>query len=323
MTEILTGLPFESNPDLLVGIETSDDAGVYRLTSEIALIQTLDFFTPIVNDPYDFGRIAAANSLSDVYAMGGKPLTAMNIVCFPVKEMDKTVLRSILEGGLEIIHKAGAVMVGGHSVDDPEIKYGLSVTGIVHPERFLTNAGAKPGDLLVLTKPLGTGILATALKGRMLDEKTTTMVTELMATLNKDAAEVMTEIGVNACTDITGFGLLGHALEMAKASKVGMCIYADKVPIISEAITFASMGMVPIGSHLNQKFCSHHLDIDSKIDPILIDLLGDAQTSGGLLISVPASRCNDLIQKLLERNTPVADVVGEVLSEPIGVIQIR
>jgi selenide,water dikinase len=323
LTEILTGLPFESNPDLLVGIETSDDAGVYRLTSGIALIQTLDFFTPIVNDPYDFGRIAAANSLSDVYAMGGKPLTAMNIVCFPVKEMDKTVLRSILEGGLEIIHKAGAVMVGGHSVDDPEIKYGLSVTGIVHPERFLTNAGAKPGDLLVLTKPLGTGILATALKGRMLDGKTTTMVTELMATLNKDAAEVMTEIGVNACTDITGFGLLGHALEMVKASKIGMRIYADKVPIISEAITFASMGMVPVGSHLNEKFCSHHLDIASTIDPLIVDLLADAQTSGGLLISVPASRCNDLIQKLLERNTPVADVVGEVLSEPVGVIQIR
>jgi selenide, water dikinase len=320
---VLNGLPLQSDPNLLVGIETSDDAGVYRLTSEIALIQTLDFFTPIVNDPYDFGRVAAANSLSDVYAMGGKPLTTMNIVCFPIKEMDKTILRSILEGGLEIIHKAGAVMVGGHSVEDPELKYGLSVTGIVHPKLFLTNAGAKPGDLLVLTKPLGTGILATALKGRMLDEKTTISITELMATLNKDAAEVMTEIGVNACTDITGFGLLGHALEIAKASKVGMCIYADKVPIIPEAITFASMGMVPIGSHLNQKFCSRHLDIDSKIDPILIDLLGDAQTSGGLLISVPTSRCNDLIQKLLERKTPAADVVGEVLSEPVGVIQIR
>lgn len=320
---MLNGLPLQSDPNLLVGIETSDDAGVYRLTSEIALIQTLDFFTPIVNDPYDFGRIAAANSLSDVYAMGGKPLTTMNIVCFPIKEMDKTILRSILEGGLEIIHKAGAVMVGGHSVEDPELKYGLSVTGIVHPEHFLTNAGAKPGDLLVLTKPLGTGILATALKGRMLDEQTTISITELMATLNKDAAEVMTEIGVNACTDITGFGLLGHALEIAKASKIGMCIYADKVPIISEAMTFASIGMVPIGSHLNQKFCSRHLDIDSKIDPILIDILGDAQTSGGLLISVPANRCNDLIQKLLERNTPAADVVGEVLREPVGVIQIR
>jgi selenide,water dikinase len=320
---VLKDLPFETNPHLLVGIETSDDAGVYRLTPEIAIIQTLDFFTPIVNDPYDFGRVAAANSLSDVYAMGGKPLTAMNIVCFPIKEMDKTILRSILEGGLEIIHKAGAVMVGGHSVEDPELKYGLSVTGIVHPEHFLTNAGAKPGDLLVLTKPLGTGILATALKGRMLDEKTTSKITELMASLNKDAAEVMIEVGVNACTDVTGFGLLGHSLEMAKGSKVGIRIYADKVPVIAEALTYASMGMVPVGSHLNQKFCSCHLDIDSKKDPLLIDILGDAQTSGGLLISVPANRCNELIQKLKEKNVPSADVVGEVLSEPVGVIQIR
>jgi len=319
----LTGLPFESNPDLLVGIETSDDAGVYRLTPEIAIIQTLDFFTPIVNDPYDFGRVAAANSLSDVYAMGGKPLTTMNIVCFPIKEMDKTILRSILEGGLEIIHKAGAVMVGGHSVEDPELKYGLSVTGIVHPEHFLTNAGAKPGDFLVLTKPLGTGILATALKGRMLDENTTTKITELMATLNKDAAEVMTEVGVNACTDITGFGLLGHSLEMAKGSKVGIRIYADKVPIISEALTYASMGMVPVGSHLNQKFCSRHLDIDSTIDPLVVDLFTDAQTSGGLLISVPASRSNELTQKLLEKKVPSAAVIGEVVNEPIGIIQIR
>jgi selenide,water dikinase len=320
---VLSGLPLQSDPNLLVGIETSDDAGVYRLSPEIALIQTLDFFTPIVNDPYDFGRIAAANSFSDVYAMGGKPLTAMNIVCFPVKEMDKTILRSILEGGLDIIHKAGAVMVGGHSVEDPELKYGLSVTGTVHPEDFLTNARAKPGDLLVLTKPLGTGILATALKGRMLEEKTTIKITELMATLNREAAEVMMEVGVNACTDITGFGLLGHSLEMAKGSKVGIRIYADKVPIISEALTYASMGMVPVGSHLNQKFCSHHLDIDSKIDPLLIDLFGDAQTSGGLFISVPENRCDEFTRKLSEKKVPTVAVVGEVVREPVGVIQIR
>ena len=320
---MLSGLPLQTDPNLLVGIETSDDAGVYRLSPEIALIQTLDFFTPIVNDPYDFGRIAAANSFSDVYAMGGKPLTAMNIVCFPVKEMDKSVLRAILEGGLDIIHKAGAVMVGGHSVEDPELKYGLSVTGIVHPEQFLSNAGARPGDLLVLTKPLGTGILATALKGRMLDEKTTAKITELMATLNREAAEVMIEVGVNACTDITGFGLLGHSLEMAKASKVGIRLYADKVPIIPEALTYASMGMVPVGSHLNQKFCSHHLDIASTIDPLIIDLLGDAQTSGGLFISVPENKCDELTLKLLEKKVPAVVVVGEVVREPVGIIQIR
>ncbi len=283
----------------------------------------VDFFTPIVNDPFDFGRIAAANSLSDVYAMGGKPLTTMNIVCFPIKEMDKMILRSILEGGLEIIHKAGAIMVGGHSIDDPELKYGLSVTGIVHPERFLTNAGSKPGDFLVLTKPLGTGILATALKGRMLDDPTTRKVTEIMAALNKDAAEVMEEVGVNSCTDITGFGLLGHALEMAKASNVGMRIYADKVPVIPEALTFASMGMVPVGSHLNQKYCSRHLDISSSIDPLLVNIFADAQTSGGLLISVPGPKSNDLVQKLQERKIPSADIIGEVVSEPAKVIQIR
>jgi selenide, water dikinase len=323
LTDILNGLTFRKDPNLLVGIETSDDAGVYKITPDIALIQTVDFFTPIVNDPYDFGRIAAANSLSDVYAMGGKPLTTMNIVCFPIKEMDKMILRSILEGGLEIIHKAGAIMVGGHSVDDPELKYGLSVTGIVHPERLLTNAGSKPGDFLVLTKPLGTGILATALKGRMLDAPTTRKVTEIMAALNKDAAEVMEEVGVNSCTDITGFGLLGHALEMAKASNVGMRIYAAKVPVIPEALTFASMGMVPVGSHLNQKYCSHHLDISSSIDPLLVNIFADAQTSGGLLISVPGPKCNDLIQKLQERITPSANIIGEVVSEPAKVIQIQ
>jgi len=320
---VLRGLPLHSDPNLLVGIETSDDAGVYRISPEMALIQTLDFFTPIVNDPYDFGRIAAANSFSDVYAMGGKPLTAMNIVCFPVKELDKVILRSILEGGLDVIHKAGAVMVGGHSVEDPELKYGLSVTGVVHPERVLTNASAKAGDVLILTKPLGTGVLATALKGGKLDEELTIKLAELMATLNKDAAEVMTEIGVHACTDITGFGLLGHALEMAKASSVCIRIYADKVPVISEAIDFASMGMIPEGSHLNQKFCSQHLDISHDLEPVIGDILADAQTSGGLLISVSEEKADQLLQRLIDRNTPAVSLIGEVLSEPKGMIQVR
>lgn len=316
-------MPLEVNPDLLVGTERWADAAIYRLTSDIALVQTVDFFTPIVNDPYDFGRIAAANSFSDVYAMGGKPVTAMNIVCFPIKDMDRTILRSILEGGLEVIHKAGAVMAGGHSVEDPELKYGLSVTGIVHPARFITNEGSKPGDLLLLTKPLGTGILATALKARRLDEKTIHYVTEVMATLNKDASEVMAEVGVNSCTDITGFGLLGHTLAMAKASNVGMRIYVNKVPFIPEAVTFASMGLIPAGSHMNERFCSKHLDITPGLDPVMIDLLADAQTSGGLLISVPEERANILVDRLLKRGTPAAHIVGEVLSEPAGVIQIR
>lgn len=247
----------------------------------------------------------------------------MNIVCFPIKELDKVILRTILEGGLDVIHKAGAVMVGGHSVEDPELKYGLSVTGVVHPKRILTNANAKPGDILILTKPLGTGILATALKGGKLNEDLTIKLTELMATLNKDAAEAMTEIGVNACTDITGFGLLGHALEMARASNVCLRIYSDKVPVISEAINFASMGMIPEGSHLNQKFCFKHLDISSELDPIIGDILADAQTSGGLLISVSEEKAHQLLQMLMDRNTPAASVIGEVLSEPKEMIQVR
>lgn len=306
-----------------MGIETADDAGVYRLTPDIALIQTVDFFTPIVNDPYDFGRIAAANSLSDVYAMGGTPLTCMNIVCFPVRDMDKMILRAVLEGGLDIVHQAGAIMVGGHSVEDPELKYGLSVTGIVHPERFLTNAGARPGDLLVLTKPLGTGILATALKGKMISDQTEAMVTEIMAALNKDAAEAMQDTGANACTDITGFGLIGHGLEMAKASGVCIRLYADSVPIIPEAKTFASMGMVPGGSRRNEKFCAAHLDVEPDIDPLIINIFADAQTSGGLLISVSPKRADELVRKLIDRNTPSSHIVGEVLPEPSGVIQIR
>lgn len=311
----------KEDPDLLLGIDASDDAGVYRLTDELALIQTLDFFTPIVNDPFDFGRIAAANALSDVYAMGGRPLTAMNIVCFPIKDMDKSVLRSILEGGLEMIHKADAVMVGGHSVEDPELKYGLSVTGIVHPQKFLTNAGARPGDLLVLTKPLGTGILATALKAGELDEKTTGYITGLMATLNKDAAEAMAEVGVNACTDITGFGLLGHCLEMAMASNIGIKIDTKKVPIIPEAKTFASIGFVPGGSYTNQKYCRKQLEIGPSVDPILLDIMSDPQTSGGLLISVPEDKAPGLLQKLKAKNVPVANIIGSVVEKMPGIIQ--
>lgn len=298
------------------------DAAIYRLTDDIAIVQTLDFFTPIVNEPYDFGRIAAANAFSDIYAMGGKPLTAMNIVCFPINDMDKSILRAIIEGGLEIIHKAGAVMAGGHSVQDAELKYGLSVTGIVHPKKFVTNEGAKPGDILILTKPIGTGVLSTALKARKLDEGARKYITELMATLNKEASEIMCEIGVNACTDITGFGLLGHSINMAMASNVGIKIYIDKVPFIKEAIDFASMGLIPAGSYMNQRFCSNKIMIKPNIDTAYIDLLADAQTSGGLLISVSPDRAEMLIQRLREKNTPSYEVIGEVISEPKGVIQV-
>lgn len=296
---------------------------MYRLTDEIALIQTLDFFTPIVDDPYDFGRIAAANSLSDVYAMGGRPLTAMNIVCFPIKDMDGSVLRSILKGGLETVERAGAVLVGGHSVEDPELKYGLSVTGTVHPRDLLTNAGARPGDLLVLTKPLGTGILATALKAELLDRDLTGQITEMMAALNKDAAEAMTEVGANACTDITGFGLLGHCLEMAAASSVSMKIYSGKVPLIPQARAFASMGLIPGGGYANRKFCAKDLELDPSVEPILVDIMCDPQTSGGLLISVSREKAPLLVQRLSEKKSPAAHIIGEVVEEKPGIALLR
>lgn len=305
-----------------MGIDTSDDAGVYKLTDEIALIQTVDFFTPIVDDPFEFGRIAAANALSDVYAMGGKPLTAMNIVCFPIKTMDKMALRAILEGGIEVVSKAGAVIAGGHSVEDNEIKYGLSVTGIAHPDRFLTNAGAQVGDVLVLTKPIGTGVLSTALKAGMLDDKNTRHIIEIMAELNKNACEAMKGLDVHACTDITGFGLLGHALEMAKASKVCINIHAGAVPVLKEAYHFASMGFVPEGSHANQKFCRHQLDVKEGVDPVLLDLLADAQTSGGLLVALPEAQAHLYIEKLSMLGTYAHHVIGEVAGDLAGFINV-
>lgn len=313
----------ERHPDLLLGAENWADATIYRITSEVALVQTLDFFTAIVNDPYDFGRIAAANSLSDVYAMGGRPLTAMNICCFPAKKMDKGVFRDILRGGVDVVHKSGAVLAGGHSVEDSELKFGLSVTGIVHPDRFLTNDRAKPGDKLILTKPLGTGILSAALKARKLDEKATAYITTIMAELNKGAAEAMMEVGVNAATDVTGFGLIGHAFEMARASKVGMRLQVGQVPIIPEALAFASKGYIPAGTRNNRQFCSKYVDISTGLDTLLIDVLADAQTSGGLLISVPEKKTDLLIKKLMENKTPTASVIGEVTSGPAGVIQVN
>jgi selenide,water dikinase len=308
----LSELPTENDPRLLVGRETSDDAGVYRLSDDTALIQTVDFFTPIVNNPYDFGRIAAANALSDVYAMGGRPLTAMNIVCFPLNRLDKSILKEILRGGLEKIHEAGAVLVGGHSIDDLELKYGLSVTGVVHPDRVLTNAGAQPGDALILTKPIGTGVLATAIKGGLLSEAVTRHATEVMATLNRAAAEAMTLHPVNGCTDITGFGLLGHVLEVALASKVEITIDVERVPLLPEVHDLAGMGLIPAGSYSNRNFCAHHVLIPDNLDPLLLDLLADAQTSGGLLIFLPQAAAPSLVADLHARGVIDAVVIGEV-----------
>jgi selenide,water dikinase len=304
-----------ADPNLIVGLEKADDAGVYRLTDDLAIVQTVDFFTPVVDDPYIFGQIAVANALSDVYAMGGKPLTAMNIVCFPVKTLDISVLRDILRGGIDKLREAGVVLVGGHSVDDPELKYGLSVTGTVHPKKVLTKGGAKPGDHLILTKPIGTGIINTAAKGRMAGEEVIETVARSMAALNKAASEVMLRVGVNACTDITGFGLLGHACEMIEGSEVGLKIRSVSVPVFAQTLGLARMGMIPGGTYRNKEFRSGMVDAAGIAD-VMLDIFFDPQTSGGLFMSVGADKAGLVLTGLKEAGVADAAIVGEVVSHP-------
>ena len=315
-------MPLESHPDLLVGLGTADDAGVFRLTGEIALIQTLDFFTPIVNDPYLFGRIAAVNALSDVYAMGGRPLTAMNICCFPVKDLPVETFREILRGGMDAVHEAGAVLAGGHSVEDSELKYGLSVTGVVHPDKVVTNAGLKAGQALVLTKPLGTGIIATALKAGLASPRAVEQAVAVMTALNAPAAEVMAACAVSGATDITGFGLLGHALELAQASGVGIVFQAEAVPIIPEASDMAAMGLVPLGSHANKEFCAHMVRTQGPAQEILMDLMADAQTSGGMLMGLDPERVDEALALLAQRGVR-GSVIGRAVKEDPGTITVR
>ncbi len=305
-----------------MGASTADDAGVFQLSEDVALVQTVDFFTPIVNDPYLFGRVAAANALSDVYAMGGTPLTAMNICCFPIKDHPPEVFRRILAGGLETVHAAGAVLAGGHSVEDPELKYGLAVTGLVHPKKIISNAGLAPGQKLILTKPLGTGVLATALKAGLLSPVALQEMTAAMTSLNDQAAEVMRLMGVRGATDITGFGLLGHALELAAASRVCLAIEAASVPIMTQARDLAAMGMVPLGSHRNKAFCSHSISIGPGVDELLLDLMADAQTSGGILMGVAADKAHRALDELAERGVKGV-LIGEVLEGLAGTLEIR
>jgi len=314
-------LPAIQDPRVLVGIDTSDDAGVYLLNDETALIQTLDFFTPIVDDPYLFGQIAAANSLSDVYAMGGKPLTAMNIVMFPVGCLEADVLLAILSGGQQKIAEAGAVLVGGHTIDDDEPKYGLSVTGIAHPSKILTNAGAQPGDALVLTKAIGTGVLNTALRANLFAAGVMAAA-ESMAQLNRYAAEVMEKYAVNACTDITGFGLLGHAFEMSAGSGVEMELYGAAIPLLPEAAEAARMGLVPGGAYSNREYLKH-VTLDPSIPVNIQDLCYDPQTSGGLLISLPEGQVLNLLKDLHAAGVLAATCIGRVTGFGTGEIHVK
>ena len=313
----MLGLNFESDERILAGMGNSEDAAIVRFPDGKALVQTLDFFTPIVNDPFRFGQIAAANSLSDVYAMGGVPYVAMNIVCFPIATMDVSILREILRGGLLKVQEAGAMLVGGHSVQDKEIKYGLSVSGFVDPDRYATNAGLRPGDVLILTKPIGTGVLATAIKGNWEGcEGFEEDVYRWASRLNRVPGEAVARFRLKAATDITGFGLGGHALEMATASDCSISIDVSSVPIMDHALDLARVGLLPLGSHANKHFCHKTVEASSALDPVLLDLMYDAQTSGGMLLGVPPELLSD-VRAWLRDGGEMAAEIG-VVAPPRG-----
>lgn len=313
LTEVLKNLPNLQDERLLVGYDSSDDACVYRINEELAVIQTVDFFTPIVDDPYLYGQIAAANALSDVYAMGGQPRLAMNLLCVPGC-LPKETIRKILEGGHDKAREAGCVVAGGHTIQDHEPKYGLSVTGFVHPERILKNIGAQPGDVLVLTKPLGTGILTTGAKVDWVSGEDYTALVHSMATLNAKSGKDVTETAsVHACTDVTGFGLLGHGLEMAKGSDVTIRIRTKDLPLLSGAKELAEMGIVPTGAYRNMDHVKPFLKVSDSVEQSLADICADPQTSGGLLVALPEADAQGLLEKL-RRHAPRSAIVGRVES---------
>ncbi|TFG09973.1 selenide, water dikinase SelD [Candidatus Thorarchaeota archaeon] len=323
LEEVLRGLPIPDDPAILVGVETADDAAVYRLDKEHAIVGTVDFFTPIVDDPYWFGAISAANSLSDIYAMGAKPLFALSVVGFPSNRLPLSVLHDILRGAQDKAQEAGISIIGGHTVDDTEPKYGLAVTGIVHPDKVLKNSTAMPGDVLILTKPLGLGIITTAIKRDLVEKSVAEEARELMAELNRDAAEAMNKIGVNACTDITGFGLLGHLREMALGSQVDVELNSGSVPVLREARALAGANVVPGGTLDNLAYVRPYVSFDVAVPEVDRILLADAQTSGGLLISIPESRAENLMKQLHDRGVKWAAVIGRVISEGQGRIVVK
>ena len=312
----------EPVPELLVGLDTSDDAGVYQLTDSIALIQTVDYFTPIVDDPYMFGQITAANALSDVYAMGGEPKTVLNIVGFPIKKLGAEMLSDILRGAADKVKEAGAITVGGHSIDDQEPKFGLSVTGIVHPDKVWKNVGAEPGDVLVLTKPIGVGIITTGIKRSVVTPEQEQIVTETMAALNKVAAEVLTEYHPHAVTDITGFGLLGHGSEMARGSNVSFEFSLSQVPVLEGALELAKNGVVPGGSKANHKWLAEDV-VYEEILPEEQLLLCDAITSGGLFVALSEPEAAEYVAKLRASGLAYASIVGRVTEKKEKYIYVQ
>ncbi len=315
--------PSVSDANVIVGLDSPDDAGVYRISEDVAIVQTVDFFTPIVDDPYWFGAIAAANALSDVFAMGGRPITALNLVGFPITKLDKRILAEILRGGADKVREAGAVILGGHSIDDPEPKFGLSVTGVVHPGKIGAKAGARPGDVLVLTKPIGIGVITTAIKRGAATPDDAAEAIRVMATLN-NVVDVLEPFDVRGLTDITGFGLLGHASEVARESKVGMRIYSSKVPVLPSTYTYADQGIFPGGSKNNYKFLTsrEYVAFDPAIDQTQQMILCDAVTSGGLFIAVAADKAEALVAALKQKGTIVAEIIGEAVADHPGKIVV-
>jgi selenide,water dikinase len=319
---LLRDLPPITDPNVLVGTETADDAAVYRLDDETALVLTTDFFTPIVDSPYDFGAVAAANALSDVYAMGARPLTALNLVGFP-EALDPSILREILRGGADKAKEAGIDLVGGHTIKTDEPIYGLAVTGTVRPAQVVRNAGGKPGDALVLTKPLGIGIITTASKNDQDSLGAISQVVGLMATLNRSAGAAMSHVGVHAATDVTGFGLLGHLRNLTLASKVGATLWLDAVPVVDAAWTYVRAGIAPGGTHANWRFLNDWVRYEDGVDKAAQLVLCDAQTSGGLLIAVAQDRADRLVEELTSRGAPCAARIGQLTEGPAGRMTIE
>ncbi|OFW28429.1 MAG: selenide, water dikinase SelD [Acidobacteria bacterium RIFCSPLOWO2_02_FULL_65_29] len=308
-------LPVSDHPDLIVGTETSDDAGVFRLRPDLAVVNTVDFFTPIVDDPYVFGQIAAANALSDVYAMGGDPVTAMNIVAFPTGTLDIAVLGDILRGGAERVKEAGAVVVGGHSIIDTELKFGMAVTGVVHPDRVIRNVGVREGDTLVLTKALGTGIISTALKKRKAPPKSVKASVQSMVALNREASFVMRRYPVHACTDVTGYGPLGHTLEMASGSGVTIVLEAARFPVLEGAVRLAEQGYLTGGCRRNRGYLLDKVSVAPSVRAGLVEIAFDPQTSGGLLIAIPEQSAAALVDELRASGVPAATVIGHAVAK--------
>lgn len=321
-------LQIPQNPDLLIGLATGDDAGVYRLTDDLALVQTLDFFTPVVDDPYRFGQIAAANSLSDVYAMGGRPITAMNVLCYPIRDRDPAELAQILQGGADKVAESGAALVGGHSVEDKEPKFGLSVTGLIDPHHVTSNAGAQPGDVIVLTKPLGTGILTTAAKYDECAPADLDAACDSMATLNRGAAEAMRTVGIgpdlliHAATDITGFALLGHLYHLAKASGVGIELDSQAMPLLPNVERYVAQGNVTRGGKENQAYLADVLTVSANVSTNLLSILLDPQTSGGLAICVAPEGVSALLAELERQGVTTRKVIGRVVASPTPKIAV-